>query len=74
MIRHFLVVACLVVVSCGGQNPLTDAYFSTDQNVLQTAFSQGQFDHVVRDTQGSYFCVLRRPDDLAGLRAQLINR
>lgn len=27
-------------------------------------------DHVTRDDEGSYFCVLRRPDDLAVLRSQ----
>lgn len=27
-------------------------------------------DRLVRDAQGAYFCVLRRPDDLADLRAQ----
>lgn len=30
----------------------------------------GAADHIVRDGNGSYFCVLRRPDDLADLRAQ----
>ncbi len=27
-------------------------------------------DHFVADVAGSYICVLRRPDELAGLRAQ----
>ena len=27
-------------------------------------------DHISRDDDGSYFCVLRRPDDLAVLRSQ----
>ena len=26
--------------------------------------------HIQRDASGTYFCVLRRPDDLAQLRAQ----
>lgn len=30
----------------------------------------GAADHIIRDDNGSYFCVLRRPDDLADLRAQ----
>ena len=74
VIRRSLASALLIVASCGGIDPSIDAYYSTDQDVLQAAFSQGEFDHVVLDTEGSYFCVLRRPDDLAGLRAQFINR
>lgn len=33
-------------------------------------FEVGATEHIVIDGSGSYFCVLRRPDDLADLRAQ----
>lgn len=31
-------------------------------------------DRLVRDSTGAYFCVLKRPDDLADLRAQFNQR
>ncbi|GJM37688.1 MAG: hypothetical protein DHS20C19_10550 [Acidimicrobiales bacterium] len=35
-----------------------------------SASPSGGIDHIVLDDTGAYFCVLRRPDDLARLRAQ----
>ena len=34
-----------------------------------TLLPSGDVDHIVLDESGVYFCVLRRPDDLADLRA-----
>lgn len=69
--RLLTIVFVVVVVSCGGQpaeietRPAGTPY----EIPVSAAYDPLDFDHVVRDSQGGYFCVLRRPDDLAALRA-----
>ncbi len=57
-------VTMLVTGACGSDQQQNDpaAEFGS--------FSISAEEHIVRDDSGSYFCVLRRPDDLAQLRAQ----
>ncbi len=75
------VLALAVVVSaCAGADQTSPAETTGPTGSTDTTISIGldgawsvvakPADRLVRDAQGAYFCVLRRPDDLADLRAQ----
>ena len=69
-----LMMATTVLTACGEAELPANASSSP---VIDSAIHDVRFetspvglDHVTRDDDGSYFCVLRRPDDLAVLRSQ----
>lgn len=66
----FLLLVTLLA-GCGAQPAVIETVpAGTPYEIpVDTSYDPLDFDHIVKDSSGGYFCVLRRPDDLAALRA-----